>query len=240
LVEGLAASMRARGEAVTVIELDAGDADLVDAATAVDRGVVIAKRLDLGKLRADARDDRLPPILRGIVRTRPRSGAAGRSLAARLAGVAEGEREALVLNLVQDELARVLGRPPGGAGDAERTFKDLGIDSISALQFRNGLQSATGLSLAATLAFDHPTALALARHLLERVEQSATGAVGSEIEHLERTLEAVAEPERARLAARLEALAAKLRNGSEDGVVADVAEASDEELFAIVDRKTEA
>jgi acyl transferase domain-containing protein len=65
-------------------------------------------------------------------------------------------RAELALGTVRRELAAVLGEDTA-AGASEKSFRDLGLDSRGALALRNGLNRATGLTLNATLVFDHPT-----------------------------------------------------------------------------------
>nr|WP_254897653.1 acyl carrier protein [Kitasatospora sp. NA04385] len=47
----------------------------------------------------------------------------------------------------------------------ERSFADVGFDSMLAVRFRNALCEATGLAVPPTAVFDHPTPEALAAHL---------------------------------------------------------------------------
>ncbi|MEV7415232.1 alpha/beta fold hydrolase, partial [Streptomyces sp. NPDC089919] len=138
--------------------------------------------LDLGVLRGQARSGMLPPLFRGLVRAQARQAdATAGSLVQRLAGVAEGDREQVVLEVVVAEVAAVLGHAVASAVDAERGFRELGIDSLGAVELRNRLTQASGLRLPTTLVFDHPTPAAIARHLLDEAGEFAGADVPQEV-----------------------------------------------------------
>ncbi|MCL9797872.1 beta-ketoacyl synthase N-terminal-like domain-containing protein, partial [Frankia sp. AgKG'84/4] len=90
------------------------------------------------------------------------------ALAGRLAGLAEAEATAVLVELVRTEVAGVLGHAGLAAVPADRAFSGLGLDSLTAIELRNRLNTVSGLRLPATLTFDHPTPAAVAELL--RVE----------------------------------------------------------------------
>ncbi|MGY6650653.1 SDR family NAD(P)-dependent oxidoreductase [Amycolatopsis sp. TRM77291] len=140
---------------------------LFDQAVASPWPSVTALGLDPVKMRSSGT---VPPVLRALAGPVRRPAAATvtseRSWAERLTGLAAAEREPFVVEEIQRQAAQVLGH--GGAGDIgpATAFKELGFDSLTAVELRNRLQGLTGLRLAATVVFNHPSPQALARHLV--------------------------------------------------------------------------
>ncbi|WP_405854124.1 SDR family NAD(P)-dependent oxidoreductase [Streptomyces sp. NBC_01515] len=155
---------------------------LFDAALRSPTALAVPIKLDLRALRADAAAGRgVPTLLRGLVHTgrrqaRAAAGKSGGGLAARLIGLAPDEQEALLLDLVRGHVANVLGHTGVANVGAETAFKDAGFDSLTSVELRNRLREATGLKLTATVVFDYPTPLALARHLAEELGDTVAGA----------------------------------------------------------------
>ncbi|MFI9155922.1 SDR family NAD(P)-dependent oxidoreductase [Streptomyces sp. NPDC053367] len=165
---------------------------LFDQALDVDASVVAPVLLETTALRAQARAGMLPPLLRGLVRVPGRTGeASAGALAQRLAAVPEADRERIVLELVQAQVAAVLGHASAASVEPERAFKDLGFDSLSAVELRNRLTQATGVRLPATLVFDHPTPAAVAELLLSEIVPDAAGRPHSEEDEIRALLSTI-------------------------------------------------
>ncbi|WP_446678281.1 SDR family NAD(P)-dependent oxidoreductase, partial [Streptomyces scopuliridis] len=152
------------------LSVDQGVA-LFDAALATDAPAVAPVRLDLPVLRTQGE---IPPLLRGLIRTPGRRAAAQVSetaggLAQRLTGLNAAERREILLDLVRGQVAQVLGHADAAQVEASRQFQDLGFDSLTAVELRNGLNSVTGLRLPATMVFDYPTPSALADHMRDEL-----------------------------------------------------------------------
>jgi acyl carrier protein len=129
-------------------------------------------RFDRPALRAQAAQGTLPALLAGLVRVPAKRKGEAESLAKRLAKTPEPQREAMVLELVRNAAAAVLGHS-AGAVQPERAFKELGFDSLAAVELRNRLSSSTGVRLSATVVFDYPSAAELAGYLLAEASGTA-------------------------------------------------------------------
>ncbi|MCA1227787.1 SDR family NAD(P)-dependent oxidoreductase [Saccharopolyspora sp. 6M] len=138
---------------------------LFDTAIGADEPLVVP--LGIGSAAPRAQGE-VPALLRGLVRSTRRSAAAAdpaaerAGLAERLAGLRGPEREQELVLLVRDAAAAVLGHGSAAEIGAEREFRRIGFDSLTAVELRNRLAATTGVRLPSTLVFDHPTPLAVA------------------------------------------------------------------------------
>jgi polyketide synthase 7 len=144
---------------------------LFDTAMLTDRPVLAAARLDTAAL-AD-HSAAVPLLLSQLVARRTRrvidetdtTAASMTSLVTRLQGLTAEQRHSELVDLVRSHAATVLGRPNAKDINAGAAFQHLGFDSLTAVELRNRLKTATGLSLSPTLIFDYPTPMALAEHV---------------------------------------------------------------------------
>ncbi|MEU4836590.1 phosphopantetheine-binding protein, partial [Streptosporangium sp. NPDC023615] len=213
-----------------------------DAALAGDDAVVVALSVDHAVARAMVT---LPSALRGLVRsTRRRQASSGVSLADRLKKLAPADRRPIVLDLVRAQVAGALGYSRPESLDMNQPFQDLGLDSLTAVDLRNRLQAETGLRLDATIAFDHPTPLAVAELLLSRVspgESDDVTSLLSEMDRLDALLTTVPDDHKDRgvLYRRLRAITSKLHKPLEQqepvAVGNRIESASAEEIFNFID-----
>ncbi|MDF2269460.1 type I polyketide synthase [Streptomyces coacervatus] len=229
---------------------------LFDLAGALEEGLLVATRLDLGRPRAadGGGAETVPPLMRGLVRAPRRRTAAGSgdadtpTFVERLAGLSAAERDRILLDLVRTQVAAVLGHQQAASVEPDAAFKELGFDSLTAVELRNRLSGATGLRLAATLVFDYPTPGALAGHLRTQLPQpDGAPSVFGDLERLEAALAGLGSGEttpdsvtRARITMRLQALMTRWNDAQ--GPTADATDpdndletATDDELFDLLD-----
>ncbi|MFH8485213.1 type I polyketide synthase [Streptomyces longisporoflavus] len=230
--------------------------------------VLVPLRLDAASLRASAGADGVQPVFSKLVRTPVRragralgpagngsAASAGPTLAQRLVGLTDEERERTLLELVRGNVAMVLGHSGAEAVGATRGFLELGVDSLTAVELRNQLNSLSGLRLPATLIFDYPSPAALAAHLAESLPREGvgvadgavglrTGGVTAELDGLEAAL--VAGPlggeDRTAVRNRLRTLLGRLEaeeqgSGAAVSIVEQLEEADDDDMFDFIDNE---
>ncbi|MBE8517722.1 SDR family NAD(P)-dependent oxidoreductase [Amycolatopsis sp. H6(2020)] len=166
MTEHLGAADLRRNQRIGMSGIPAGEGmALLDAAIGTG-GALVAAKLDVAALRATAKSGGpVPPLLRGLAPLPRRTAAKTASLTERLAGLDEAEQAAALLDLVRRHAAEVLGHSGAGSVQSGRTFKDAGFDSLTAVELRNRLAAATGLTLSPAMIFDYPKPPALAEHL---------------------------------------------------------------------------
>jgi polyketide synthase 12 len=158
-----------------VVPLSTDDAlGLFDAALRRDAAVMVPIHLDLPALRNAARQ-----AMHQLIWHRFAGGSAQRAEASpgapgldreefdrRLADSSgEEERLRVIVDVLQADVATLLGHSEPDAVDTESAFKELGFDSLTAVELRNRVNMLTGLRLPPTLAFDHPTVDLLSREV---------------------------------------------------------------------------
>jgi acyl transferase domain-containing protein len=108
------------------------------------------------------------PEVRAVLRDDEATGApdgGDSSLRQRLEAARPAERAQALDELVRSRIAAVLKYSGPDRVDPGRALRELGFDSLTAVELRNRLRDATGLRLPVTVVFDHPNATALAEHI---------------------------------------------------------------------------
>ncbi|MGW8670390.1 SDR family NAD(P)-dependent oxidoreductase [Streptomyces niveus] len=220
---------------------------LFDTALGVTDAAVLPIRFDTAALRS--RGDDLPAMLRALA-PRPVRGTAAAAPAASatedlakvLAGMAREDQDAYLSTLVRGHVAAVLGHPDAATIDPTRALREMGFDSLAAVELRNLLGAATGLPLSATLVFDHPSVDALGRHLGEQLLDHGADPTALALAEVDRLAEALArtDADRTSVTNRLEALLRQWRDaesGDDTTERRDFESATDDELFALLDNE---
>ncbi|MGC9382880.1 beta-ketoacyl reductase, partial [Streptomyces sp. MH13] len=212
--------------------------ELFDQALLADQAVV-----GLTRLRRQGERSPLMPSLgtRGVARRiagNDRRDPGG--FAQRWVTIPADERHGFLLDLIRGHVAAVLGHASTYKIENGRAFRELGFDSLTAVELRNRLATVTGVSLPATLVFDYPTPDRVATYLREQIageEPSAAEPVLTYLNNLKRTFPSVVSDaaDRDRIAERLREIL-DMCGEPEETDLADLESASDDDLFALVDK----
>ncbi|RKN36979.1 phosphopantetheine-binding protein, partial [Micromonospora endolithica] len=228
---------------------------LLDTTLTTTHPTLITAQLDPAVLADQAREGTLRPMLQGLVRAPRRvvdSTAAETSGASewsrRLAGRSPAEQRELLVQLVRGQAATVLGHSAPPSMSDEVAFKEVGFDSLTAVELRNRLGTAVGLRLPATVIFDHPTPRSLGEYLRAELAPSPESVHESTLADLDRLERAVLDgpaddAARHRITRRLEDLLFTIKEAGTraDGTHSDVAgligDASDDEIFQFIENE---
>ncbi|MEU6075138.1 type I polyketide synthase [Micromonospora sp. NPDC047074] len=159
----------------------------------------------------------------------------------RLAALPAADRLTALLDFVRGQVASVLNYPSAEAVDEHRAFRELGFDSVTAVELRNRLGTVTGVALPVTLVFDYPTPTTLAEYLYAEValgDAVSPTALLDDLDRIADDLDVIAADEGARMraAVRLQAMLSRLGQDTGSDLGRHLDTASDDELFAMVDR----
>ena len=206
--------------------------------------LLVPVRLDRRALRSS--EAAVPPLLARLIRS-PRPVDSVTSLAQRLSAHDQAGQDRILAGLIRDNAAVTLGHANPDVIDTSRTFRELGFDSLTAVEFRNRLAAETGLNLPATLTFDFPTPAALAARLREEIIPAVTPTVESMTADLDRLEMAVARPgvnesQYALIKLRLQHIVNTMDSrrcplDTDEQGTSDLSTATDEELLAALDEE---
>ena len=120
-------------------------------------------------------------LMRPALRRAAAGSPAASALRRRLTELPGNERLRTLVTLVQEVVVAVLGLAGTAAIAANQPLKELGLDSLMAVEVSNRLSARAEISLPTTLVFDYPTPVAIAKLLLRQVfaELDATARYGA-------------------------------------------------------------
>ncbi|MEV6710433.1 SDR family NAD(P)-dependent oxidoreductase [Lentzea sp. NPDC051208] len=222
---------------------------LFDDALRADEPVAVPVKLDRAALRKFAKHNEINQMWHDLGRATPRrvtEAPQASSLAERLASLTESEQNTFLVDLVRGHAAAVLGHSDVAALETTKPFTDIGLDSLTAVELRNRLNTAAEVRLSATAVFDHPTTVALAAHLKQLLAPQgaarlSSAAVLAELDRLETSLQAIdGDGGHLTIVLRLEELLSTFSAaaaGPGDAADGDLADASADELVDYLERE---
>ena len=217
---------------------------LFDVAQAADNTVLVLMRLNQA-----ADPGQMPGLLRSLVHPHARraadagpAGAGSARLKERLAGASEADQGSIILELVKAHVAAVLGYGSPRLIEAGQEFHEFGFDSLTAIELRNQLNSATGLRLSATLVFDYPTPVILAGHLRQEIMRDGVALSTMALEEMSKLEQVIRggaadDGARADLTIRVRALLSLLEGDRHTAAEDDIETATAENIFALLDQE---
>ena len=209
--------------------------------------------VDWLQLAASAGDLRQVPLLRELPDVHalaqvsalaPAAGDGPVGQLAELAGLPADEQDRKLRAMVRGHVARVLGHADGDQVDDRTPLRDLGFDSLTAVEFRNTLAAVTGLALPTTVIYDYPTAAALAEYL--RIELAPPpldpfARLAEDIDRIETDLAGLpaGSTEREQLVDRLREVLSGAADADADAqtTAAELADAGADELYDFIDKQ---
>ncbi|MCA9717194.1 MAG: alpha/beta fold hydrolase [Myxococcales bacterium] len=141
-------------------------------ALSLDRAQIGVLPVDWNALRVQRQQRHVPRMLEALLPQPPRaSSGASRApdLLRRLRDLDPTARRELLRIALQAHAARILGLGAPGEIAGDRSLKEIGLDSLMAVELRNAICETIGRPLPATFVFDHPTIDGMIEHLLRRV-----------------------------------------------------------------------
>jgi acyl carrier protein len=161
---------RLRRQGIGTLSLDEGLRAL-DMALARPEPYLVPAHLELASLQHALGDAEPPAVLRALVRPRVPAHQTDTPeeelpLHERVAAMPESEQLVVLVDVVRDEVAAVLGLPGPEDVPRDKALRSLGLDSLTMIELRKRLSQRANVALPAMLVFDYPTADAIAGLLL--------------------------------------------------------------------------
>ncbi|MBV9450704.1 MAG: type I polyketide synthase [Streptosporangiaceae bacterium] len=211
---------------------------LFDAGRRAAEPVVVGAAFDLTQtsgVPAVLRELAGPPLARG-------GPADGSDRRRRLLAVPRPERKRAVEELVRAEASTILGFDHPDRLVVDAPFTQLGFDSLTSVELRNRLATATGLRLPVDILFQYPTSAELAAHLHRELfpyDADPAARILADLDRLDAALSGLAGDRRQAVTGRLEEMLRKWTPVSA-AAAADLTaleSASDDELFDALDNE---